>query len=237
MGDILKMTKNDLVNYIKEELGAPVLNIEVTDKQIENQIDKAIQKFTEFAYDSDFKKYIKFNCTGRGMYDVDPRVKTITKISKGGSLFTAGFSNYIPNSFINLIHGGMGAALGMLISISSTRAQMDHYLYDGIHYEYNYLKNKLTIYEDFNGPLLIEAYTEYIPDEHDGIYNHIWVKAYSTELVRLLWANNVGKYSQSIIGGATINYADIKSQAESALEKLEEDLLETWSDVPPIHIG
>lgn len=231
------MKRTDFINYIKEELGAPVINIEVTDKQIENQIDKAVQKFTEYSFGCDYVRYIKFKCEGSGTYNVDNRIKSISKISKGSNFFTKGM-NYIPTSYINMFHSGATSGpLGMLINISGVKGTIDHFFYDSINYDYDEFKKKLIIYENYHGNLLIEAYTEYIPDEDDGVYDQIWVKSYAVELTRLLWASNVGKYSQSLVGGASINYADIKSQAESNIDKLEDELLDKWSDIPPIYIG
>ena len=67
-------------------------------------------------------------------------------------------------------------------------------------------------------------------EENDLIYNHEWIKAYCIAKTKEIWGSILGKYSQSLVGGAQINYGDIKSEAQSEIEKLEQELLDKWSD-------
>ena len=52
-----------------------------------------------------------------------------------------------------------------------------------------------------------------------------------------LWGSIMGKYSATLVGGAQINYSDIKSDAEQAMQTLMEELIQKWSDPAPIAIG
>ena len=45
-----------------------------------------------------------------------------------------------------------------------------------------------------------------------------------------------GKFSGSLVGGATINYSDMKSEGNSEWDKCMEELKEKWSDPPPIDV-
>ena len=72
---------------------------------------------------------------------------------------------------------------------------------------------------------------------NDLIYNHEWIKEYTIAKVRYQWGNNTGKHDQTLVGGAKINYSDMKSEATSEIERLNQELLTKWSDVCPILIG
>ena len=52
-----------------------------------------------------------------------------------------------------------------------------------------------------------------------------------------LWGGVTGKYDQTLVGGARVNYSDLKSEAESSIQELNEELLTKWSDPAPISIG
>ena len=41
-------SKKDLIQYIRGQLGEPLIKVEVTDFQISEMIDSAVQKFTEY---------------------------------------------------------------------------------------------------------------------------------------------------------------------------------------------
>ena len=69
------------------------------------------------------------------------------------------------------------------------------------------------------------------------IYNQEWVKQYSIAQTKFLWGSVLGKYSQTLVGGAQVNYSDLKSEAQSDIEKLDEQLLTKWCDPAPVMVG
>ncbi len=100
-----------------------------------------------------------------------------------------------------------------------------------ISFDYNASNHILRFFNDVQGPVALEVALEYIPNpEHDDAYNHPWIKEYSLNLVKLQWGTNTGKYSSPLIGGAEINYSDLKSEAQSELERLNEELIERFSE-------
>lgn len=74
-------------------------------------------------------------------------------------------------------------------------------------FDFNNQTHILRIFESVGANVFIEAALEYRPNpDFDDAYGHPWIKAYSLNLAKRVWSGNVGKYSQSLIGGATINY-------------------------------
>lgn len=53
-------SKASLKEYIKRKLGAPVLEVNVDDDQIDDRIDEALQYFHEYHYDGSIRTYLKF---------------------------------------------------------------------------------------------------------------------------------------------------------------------------------
>lgn len=56
-------SRTDLVNYCKRQLGAPVLEINVADEQIDDLIDDALQYFYERHFDGVVQTYLKYKIT------------------------------------------------------------------------------------------------------------------------------------------------------------------------------
>ena len=56
-------TRQELINYCKRKLGAPVLEINVADEQIEDLVDDAIQFFQERHFDGVYPTFFKYQFT------------------------------------------------------------------------------------------------------------------------------------------------------------------------------
>ena len=56
-------SRTDLINYCKRQLGAPVLEINVADEQIDDLVDDALQLFHERDYDGTIQTFLKYKIT------------------------------------------------------------------------------------------------------------------------------------------------------------------------------
>lgn len=56
-------SRSDLINYCKRQLGAPVLEINVADEQIDDAVDDAFQLFHERHFDGVARTYLKYQIT------------------------------------------------------------------------------------------------------------------------------------------------------------------------------
>ena len=56
-------SRSELINYAKRQLGAPVLEINVADEQVEDVLDDAIQYFHERHFDGVLRTYLKYEIT------------------------------------------------------------------------------------------------------------------------------------------------------------------------------
>lgn len=144
------------------------------------------------------------------------------------------------SSSTGFIHGGIAGGISQGSNMDQTsnayvtlsqRDTLQALFGVGVNFEFNSNTKILRIFEDVNGPFLVEASIEYIPNtEYDEIYNHPWIKEYVLNKTKYLWGTITGKYSQALVGGAEINYADMKSEAENVLMKLDEDLFNKYSE-------
>lgn len=231
-------TEAELIQYIKEELGWPQLNVELTDVQFHHCIDKAIQMFANFALDGEIKKYVVFNCEARGQYLIDPIVEEITRVARYANSFSADLNGgYVDQNLSSYVYNSVGNGISFLIQYSNTRAMIDKWMTPGIDYEFNKFKGIFYCYQDYSGPLLLECWCKYVPDAVDKIFNQEWVRAMSVAQARLMQSMILGKYSHSIINGAQINYADIRSRAETEIQELKDELKRKWMDSAPVLVG
>ena len=99
-------SRSDLINYCKRQLGAPVLEINVADEQIDDLVDDALQYFHERHYDGVVQTYLKYKITqddidrglGRGGNNPIGIVTTTASSTIDGSSVSFNFeenSNYL----------------------------------------------------------------------------------------------------------------------------------------------
>lgn len=237
-------TQVALIAYIKSQLGAPTINIEVTDTQMEEIITDTVQKFTEYAHGTlEETVIIQFN--GAGDYDLPNSITNIIKLSQGAtsniSNFSTNFgSGYVPNIWSDQFFSSSsltGDIVPGVIAISTTKAMLDKYFGDDLYFNFNPYRKILTMFEPYIGAAVLHYQYEYLPEAEDFIYDHEWIKQYSKAKVKELWGGVTGKYAQTLVGGAVINYDRILQEAREDILMLDEQLLSRWSDPAPISIG
>ena len=234
-----------LVKLTKSQLGAPTIKIEVTNTQIKEIIESTVQKFTEYAYGT-LEDTVLVELSGAKEYDLPDTITNVIKVSKGGAgnafNFNAKFGQgYVPNIWSDQFFSSGGSLTGNIIptiaSISSMRSQLDKFLGDDVYYNFNHLSKKLQVLEDYSGVVAIHYHYEYLADENsDLVYNHEWIKAYTKAKVKELWGTVTGKFDQTLVGGARINYDRMLSESQEEIRTLEEQLLTKWSDPAPIMV-
>ena len=93
----------ELINYCKRQLGAPVLEINIADEQVEDLVDDALQYFHERHYDGVVQTYLKYKITqddidrGRGRAAANP-IGIVTTTAESTIVGTAVTFSYEENS-------------------------------------------------------------------------------------------------------------------------------------------
>lgn len=237
-------TKAALRDYVKSQLGAPTINVEVTDAQIDQIIDDSVQKFTEYAYGT-LEGTVIVQLSGSGEYVMPDTMTNVIKVSKGSTSnltnFSANFgSGYVPNLWSEQFFSGSltGDIIPGIVAISTTKAVLDRFFADDIVYNFNPHKKVLQVLENYTGGVVLHYQYEYLADDNgDLVFNHEWIKGYVKAKVKELWGTVTGKFDQALVGGARINYDRLLSEAQQEIERLNEELLTKWSDPAPIDIA
>ena len=99
-------TRQELVDYCLRRLGAPVLEINVDDEQIDDLVDDALQYFNERHYDSVEKMYLKYKITdddiSRGRAKGTDGVGIVTTTATSTGIAATTFNYYENSNFIQV---------------------------------------------------------------------------------------------------------------------------------------
>jgi len=101
-------------------------------------------------------------------------------------------------------------------------------------------QNRLYIYGEWYNEdikegdyLIAEVYTVVDPDTHTSVYNDMFIKNYTTALIKQQWGMNMSKFEgMQLPGGVTISGRQIYDDATQELTTLEEKL-RLEQELPP----
>ena len=121
---------------------------------------------------------------------------------------------------------------------------LDHILVGEKPIRFNALSNRLYIdmdwQEDIDADeyLIIECYRQLDPAQHTNMFNDIYLKRYTTALIKKQWGQNLSKFNgTAMLGGVTLNGPELFSTAISEQQKLEEEIRLNFEEPPHIMQG
>ena len=86
--------------------------------------------------------------------------------------------------------------------------------------------------------LIIECYRKLDPSSHSRIFDDIYLKRYTTALIKRQWGQNLSKFSgTAMLGGVTLNGPELFSTALQEQQKLEEEIRMNYEEPPHIMQG
>ena len=129
-----------------------------------------------------------------------------------------------------------------IIQYQMTMQQLDflsHILVGEKPIRFNQHQNRLYIDMDFANDiavdefLIIECYRKIDPASYPDIFDDIYLKRYATALIKRQWGANLSKFTGvQLLGGVEMNGAEIYSQAQQEIERLEEQIQLAF-ELPP----
>jgi len=91
---------------------------------------------------------------------------------------------------------------------------------------------------DLDEYLIIECYRKLEPTTFTDIYDDLWLKKYSTALIKRQWGENLLKFGNiASLGGVTVNGEFIYNEAKEEIQKLEDESKTTWEEPLPFEFG
>ena len=238
-------TKIQLQDYIKRALGYPVVNVELDNTQIDDIIDSVIQKYSDFAMGgSEAQVYQVTTIPGVLQYTLDARVQSVFEVRFRSN----NFSYQIPGGLIITPSDFFAGALlptgdsdiTSVVSVLSKISMLEKYFDVAPDWDYNDNTKILTFFQDpsqYGSHILLELSMAYSPKATDMIYDHQWIKDMSIAKCKYQLGVNVGKYNGTLVGGASINYGDMKTEALADIERLNQELITRWSRPLGIYRG
>lgn len=227
--------------YCLRKLGKPVIEINVDDDQVEDRIDEALKKYWDFHFDGSDMIYYKHQVT---QTDIDNKYITMPENILGAvHVFPIADPSIRSDDLFNIRYQIALNDLYTLTSVSMVPyymvmehlALIQEMLVGKQPIRYNRHKDRLYIDMDWNminvgEYLLVQAYEIVDPDVWTDAWGDSWLQKYCTELIKKQWGTNLTKFTgMQLPGGVQFNGEKIYDDASAAIDKLEENLINSYS--------
>ena len=238
-------TRDNFKAYCLRRLGAPVIEINIDDAQVEDRIDDAIQYWQDYHFDGLQKFYYIKHIT---QTDIDQKYISLTDVrdSSNNSLEIIGITRVFPitDSQITVNMFDLRYQLRLHELYDFTSASYVNYTMTQQHLRsleqmfsgevpIRFQRHMQRLYIDWgwsypnttNTVVVAECYGSINPDVYTRVWNDRWMKEYATALIKRTWGNNLKKFSGLMLpGGVTMNGDKIYEEAVAEIEKLEGEM-------------
>jgi|TARA_R110000823_G_scaffold118311_1_gene242034 hypothetical protein len=117
---------------------------------------------------------------------------------------------------------------------------LDHVLVGEKPMRFNHLSNRLYIDQDWATDItageymIMEVYRRLDPATYTDMYDDIYLKRYTTALIKRQWGQNLSKFNgTTMLGGVTLNGPELFSTAIAEQQRLEEEIRSNYEE--PAH--
>ena len=259
-------SREELKQYALRKLGAPVIEINVDDAQLEDSLDDALQIFSEYHFDGVQKVFYKYEMTdtdlNNGFIDVNnvgatgpndtvqpsagSKIASVYRVFKfdesgaGTNFFSLNYQMALNDVYGVRAPGNMSeyAITQSYLTMLSDMLSPEKAIRFSRVTDRLYIDADIKDLLDSNNFLGIEAYAELDPDTFTEIYNDILLKKYVVASFRKQWGMNLIKYQGiNLPGGVQFDGQALISQGNEEMERIEESLQDKYELPPDFWVG
>jgi hypothetical protein len=256
--------RSQFIEYCLRRLGAPVIEINVEDEQIDDRVNDALQLFSEYGAEGSARAYVGFTITqaviNRGFIDFDiddfgtlnvdnilnvVRVLPINDSASSVNFMDVKYQMRL-NDMWDLQNGGSGG-LVQFEQMQQFLSTIDLKLTGHPQIQYVKAGNTLNIFGDISGTtgdlqvgskIMMEMYLTTDANANGKIYNNMFLKEYATALIKEQWGQNLIKFEGMILpGGVQLNGRQILEDAKQEIETIRQRIYNEYDTPPDFFVG
>lgn len=234
-------TRTEFKKYCLRRLGAPVVEINVDDDQVDDRIDDALAFYRDYHYDGTERTYLKHQVTAtditNGYLSVPANITGVINIFPVGTGLNANnLFNLRYQITLNEIYNWQSGDFANYTESMRRIAEMEEIFVGKQSLRYNRHMDRLYIDMDWQARapagtyLVIECYAALDPDVYTDVWGDWWLRQYATQLIKRQWGENLKKFEgMQLPGGLTFNGQKIWEEADQEVKKLEEEIINRYS--------
>ena len=242
-------TRELFKDYILRKIGAPVIEVNVSDEQVEDRVDEAVSFWRDYHYNGSQLVYLKHQITQddkdngyislpQGLLGISGIFPLTTNLSTGSGIFNVQYQFVLNN-----IQDITGYNVQNYYMAMSHLQFLQEILVGKPMIRYNKHVNRLHIDVDnefmtVGEYVIIEAYDVIDPATYSDVWGDRWLQNYATVLVREQWGLNLTKFTNmQLVGGVSFNGKQILSEAREERRNMEEEAIRAYQPLTYNFIG
>lgn len=233
-------TRTELKKYCLRRLGAPVVEINVDEDQVDDRIDDALEFYRDYHYDSSERIFLKHQITENDK--VNQYIDIPTTVMGIVNVFPIGTGLQANNLFnlryqisLNEVHDWASEKIQHYVASMERISLLEELLVGKQPLRFNRHTDKMHLDMDWNRVsvgeyIIVECYKVLDPDTYTSVWGDWWLRQYSTALIKRQWGENMKKFEgMQLPGGVTFNGQTIWAEAQEEILRLEEEVQKKFS--------
>lgn len=234
--------KTEFIQYCLRQLGAPDIDIEVDDDQLDDAYDDSVRMLQDYHMNGIERQYVKHQIT---QTDVDngyiPLPDSIIGVSKVFNITSSTIGgNYIFDINyqirLNDLWDLNSSSVAYYAAVRQYTNMLDQMFNGSVLYRFNRVQNR--IYLDMTkSKLVVGAYVglevnrALTPEEFPELWMEPWFKKYTVAKIKKIWGAKLKKFNNiTTIGGVVIDGQNIYNEAVQEIADLEVELRDTYEE-------
>jgi hypothetical protein len=247
---MIPSTRQQLIDYCLRRLGEPVIQVaqNLDPDQIEDRVDDALLMFQNFHFDGVETVYLAHQLTAQDItqqyIQIPPPVIAVLGIVPiANSSQQMGFFDIQYQLRLNDLYTFTSTSIVHYDVMMRHLALLDFEFNVNAGIEFSRHQQQLRINWNWQDQtvgtyIIIQCYRVLDPNQFPDIWNDKWLKEYSTELLRRQWGENLSKFNGVVMmGNVTLNGMEIYQRAQENIEKLEQQLQDTYQEPIDFFLG
>ena len=234
-------TREELKKYCMRRLGHPVIEINIDEDQMQDRIDDALEYYRDYHFDGSERTFLKHQVTAD---DITNEYVTVPSTINGIiNVFPVGTGLNANNLFnlryqvtLNEIYDWSHSQFQNYVSSMERIALMEEIFVGKQPLRFSRHTDRLYLDMDWSARvtvgeyLIIECYRILDPDTYSDVYGDKWLLRYATALIKRQWGENLKKFEgMTLPGGVTFNGQKIWEEATEEINKIEEEMISSYS--------
>lgn len=233
-------TRKEFKDYCLRRLGAPVVEINVDEMQIDDRVDDALAFYRDYHYDGSERTFLKHQVTEadktNGYIAVPTTIMGVVNVFPiGAGLNTNNMFNIRYQISLSDVYDWASAQVQNYVSSMERISLLEELFVGKQPLRFNRHTDQLHLDMDWDRVsvgefLIIECYQVLDTTTYTSVWGDWWLRQYCTALIKRQWGENMKKFEgMQLPGGLTFNGQTIWQEANDEIIKLEEEVQKKFS--------
>lgn len=234
-------SREQFKNYCLRRLGAPVVDINVDEEQVQDRIDDALLYYRDYHYDGTEHIYLQYEVTQQDIENKyitlsDNIIGVVAVFDIGDAIQSSNLFNIRYQIHLNDLFDFSSTTYVPYVTAMRHVEQLEEIFVGKKPIRFNRHKNQLNIDMDWDYDvrvgeyIIVDAYRVLDPNTYTDIWGDRWLHRYATALIKRQWGENLKKFEgMQMPGGVTFNGQKIWEEAVEEIKQLEDEMMISYS--------